>query len=363
MAASGEIQSRSLAGEVSSGGMQIQRVDLADADAVRACHAVHVAAHAVDDPEGDPPFSLALFSAHLAHGWSCDPTEVWFVPEDSPVGDGQGGGVAAFYRLMLPDLENRDRALMSLTVHPAFRRRGLGRALLRHAGRRAEANGRSVLDFNVLQGSVGEAFARRLDPEVGLVDARRFLDLRKVQASRFATLRAEAAGPAAGYSLISWTGVTPEEERGRVAGVFNAMNDAPREEGWFEDDVWDADRVRDRGDMQLRFAGNRGYSVAAVHAATGEMAALTQVFVDPADPDWGHQGLTGVTRPHRGHRLGLLTKAAMLEWLATAEPQLEHIETNNAATNSYMIAVNEALGFELATRSFQFFALPVAKAG
>jgi GNAT superfamily N-acetyltransferase len=343
--------------------MQIQRVDLADADVVRACHAVHVAARAVDDPEGDPPFSLALFSAHLAYGWSCDPTEVWFVPEDSPVGDGQGGGVAAFCRLMLPDLENRDRAFMTLTVHPAFRRRGLGRALLRHAGRRAEANGRSVLDFNVLQGSAGEAFARRLDTEVGLVDARRFLDLRKVQASRFATLRAEAAGHAAGYSLISWTGVTPEEELGRVAGVFNAMNDAPREEGWFEDDVWDAARVRDRGDMQLRFAGNRGYSVAAVHDATGEMAALTQVFVDPADPDWGHQGLTGVTRPHRGHRLGLLTKAAMLEWLATVEPQLEHIETNNAATNSYMIAVNEALGFELATRSFQFFALPVAKAG
>ena len=100
-----------------------------------------------------------------------------------------------------------------------------------------------------------------------------------------------------------------------------------------------------------------------MHDATGEMAALTQLFVDPADPDWGHQGLTGVTRPHRGHRLGLLTKAAMLEWLATAEPQLERIETNNAEANSYMIAVNEALGFELAEPGFQFFALPVAAAG
>jgi GNAT superfamily N-acetyltransferase len=342
--------------------MQIQRVDPADAGVVRACHAVHVAAHAVDDPEGDPPFSLALFSAHLAHGWSCDPTEVWCVSEDSPGGAGHRE-VAAYGRLMLPDLENRDRAFMTVTVHPAFRRRGVGRALLRHAAGRAEANGRSVLDFNVPQGSAGGAFARRLDVEVGLVDARRFLDLRKIPASRFAELRAEAAGHAAGYSLISWTGVTPAEELGRVAGVFNAMNDAPREEGWFEDDLWDADRVRDRGDMQLRFAGNRGYSVAAVHAVTGEMAALTQLFVDPADPDWGHQGLTGVTRPHRGHRLGLLTKAAMLEWMATAEPQLEHIETNNAASNSYMIAVNEALGFELMLPNFQFFSLPVAKAG
>jgi RimJ/RimL family protein N-acetyltransferase len=70
-----------------------------------------------------------------------------------------------------------------------------------------------------------------------------------------------------------------------------------------------------------------------------------------------------VTRPHRGHRLGLLTKAAMLDWLATAEPQLARVETNNAAVNSYMIAVNEALGFELAEPGFQFFALPVSQAG
>ena len=104
------------------------------------------------------------------------------------------------------------------------------------------------------------------------------------------------------------------------------MNDAPREEGWFEDDIWDADRVRTRADTRVRLAGHRGYSVAAVHDETGEMAALTQVFVDPAEPAWGHQGLTAVTRPHRGHRLGLLTKAAMLEWLATAEPRLERID-------------------------------------
>jgi RimJ/RimL family protein N-acetyltransferase len=343
--------------------MRIERVDPADADTVRACHAVHVAAHAADDPEGDPPFSLALFSALLAHGWSCDPAEAWCVPGDSPGAAGHGGPVAAFCRMLLPDLENRGRAFLAVTVHPASRRRGLGRALLRHAARRAQVGGRSDLDGSVAQGSAGEAFARRLGAVPGLVDARRFLDLRQVPASRFAELRAEAARHAAGYSLVSWTGATPEEELGRVAGVFNAMNDAPREEGLFEDDIWDAGRVRDRGDMQVRFAGNRGYSVAAVHDATGEMAALTQLFVDPADPDWGHQGLTGVTRPHRGRRLGLLTKAAMLDWMATTEPQLERIETNNAAANSYMIAVNEALGFELAEPSFQFFALQVAQAG
>ena len=340
--------------------MRIERVDPADGDVIRGCHAVHVAAHAVDDPQHEPPFSLALFTAWLARGWACDPCEAWYVPADSPGRAGPGGPVVAWYRLRLPDVENRGRASLMPVVDPAFRRRGLGRELVAHAARRAAEDGRTFLDSVTVQGSAGDAFARGLGAEPGLLDARRHLDLRNVPAGQFARLRAEAAAHAAGYSLVSWTGATPEEELGRVAGVMNAMNDAPREEGWFEDDLWDADRVRDRGDMRVRFAGNRGYSVAAVYDETGEMAALTQVFFDPAEyPAWGHQGLTGVTRPHRGHRLGLLTKAAMLDWLATAEPQLEWIETNNAEANSHMIAVNEALGYELAEPGFRYSALPV----
>ena len=67
--------------------------------------------------------------------------------------------------------------------------------------------------------------------------------------------------------------------------------------------------------------------------------------VDPADPGWGHQMFTVVTRKHRGHRLGLLMKIAMMELLATTEPQLERISTWNAEVNEHMIAVNEAIGY------------------
>ena len=97
-----------------------------------------------------------------------------------------------------------------------------------------------------------------------------------------------------------------------------------------------------------------------MHDETGEMAALTKVFIDPAEPAWGQQGITAVTRPHRGHRLGLLTKAAMLEWLTSAEPRLERIATTNAEVNAHMIAVNEALGYRLAEPGHRFFALPVS---
>ena len=170
------------------------------------------------------------------------------MPADSTaaVGLGLGQGSGLVQGRPAKDLENRDRAFVAPVVHPGRSGAGgIGRELLAHAWRRAAADGRRFLDGNAIQGSAGEAFARWLGAEPGIVDARRILDLRKVPAGRFAELRAEAATHAAGYSLIRWTGVTPETELAGVAGVFNAMNDAPREEGWFEDDIWDADRGAD----------------------------------------------------------------------------------------------------------------------
>ena len=66
--------------------------------------------------------------------------------------------------------------------------------------------------------------------------------------------------------------------------------------------------------------------------------------MDPEYPEWGTQGLTAVTRPHRGHRLGLLVKLAMLEQLAPASRRSSRIITGNTDTNQHMIAINAELG-------------------
>ena len=55
--------------------------------------------------------------------------------------------------------------------------------------------------------------------------------------------------------------------------------------------------------------------------------------------------MTAVTAPHRGHRLGLLVKAAMHQWLVDAEPGVRRVVTSNSETNGHMIAINEALGY------------------
>jgi GNAT superfamily N-acetyltransferase len=330
-------------GEVGLGeGMQIERLDLSDADAIRGCHEVHIAAQLADDPQGAPPMSARMVLAWLKYGWGCDPGEVWFVPGETP------GAVRAWYRLTLPDLENLDGAGISLFVHPAFRRRGIGSALLRHALGRATANGRTRLSGQALQDSAGDSFARHVGFTPGIVEARRALILASVPPGRIASIRAGAERPAAGYSLLSWTGPTPDEHLDRVAAAWNALNDAPRNEG-AEERKWDARRIRERDDPRLKVSGARRYTIIALHDGSGEMAALTEMHIVPEYPGWGYQGLTAVTRPHRGHRLGLLAKAAMMEWLAEAEPKLERIETGNADSNRHMIAINETLGYELAS--------------
>ena len=141
--------------------------------------------------------------------------------------------------------------------------------------------------------------------------------------------------------------------------MLNAANDMPRDEGE-EEEVWDAERVREQVDGLRARRGRHVYTIAALHAASGEMAALTDVEADQESPGWGFQLLTAVTRPHRGHRLGLLVKTAMLDWLAEAEPQLERIVTGNAAVNQYMIAINEQLGYELLEPAGQSYEIPVA---
>ncbi len=337
-----------------SRGMRIVRLDAADDDGLRACYEVHKAAQAVDDPH-EPTMSLAVYRVWLRHGWDSNPGEVWFVPGE------EAGQAIACYRLDLPDKEDKDRGFLMPTVHPAARRAGIGTELLRHAAGRAAANERTMLGGVAVQDSAGDAFARQVGAKPGLVEARRVLDLRTIPAGQFARLREEAAAKAAGYTVVTWTGPTPQEHLDRVADAFNAMNDAPRDEG-YEDSIWDAARIRERGDRILRETDVRGYTVAALDDATGELAGFTQVEVDPAHPEWGHQALTSVTKRHRGHRLGLLTKAAMLEWLATAEPQIERIVTGNAESNKYMIAVNETLGYRLFGPGWQFCEIPVRDA-
>jgi hypothetical protein len=101
--------------------------------------------------------------------------------------------------------------------------------------------------------------------------------------------------------------------------------------------------------------------VAARHDASGELGGLTQVEVGTESPEWAFQALTAVSRAHRGHRLGLRLKLAMLELLARQEPQVTHLLTGNAETNKHMISINEELGYYVVGKPARSWELPTAR--
>ena len=61
--------------------------------------------------------------------------------------------------------------------------------------------------------------------------------------------------------------------------------------------------------------------------------------------DHAWQNVTIVDPDHRGHRLGMWIKVANLRYLMAHEPAVRAIDTWNAASNTHMIAINEAVGF------------------
>lgn len=333
--------------------MHIEQLDPADAGRIRECYEVSLAAGRIDEPDG-PWFTPRLFGVSLVHGFSGEPAEVWLATT--------GGSVAGWYRLEMPTREDLDQAGLDLVVHPAGRRRGLGLALLRHAAARATAHERTVLTGGARDGSAGEAFLRSIGAKPGLADIQRVLDIGAIGAlepGRLAGLRAAAEPAASGYSLVSWTGLVPEEFIEQAAVLYAGMNDAPRDPENAEEE-WDGQRVRESVNDRRPLFGMRNYALAARHDASGELAGLTEVTVDPDDPGWGHQLVTVVIRKHRGHRLGMLLKVAMMEFLATAEPQLDRISTWNAQVNDHMIAINEAMGYQVHGRPATSARLEVA---
>jgi GNAT superfamily N-acetyltransferase len=316
--------------------VRIERFDpVAASEArLRDCLELVNSGHAVDDPNV-PPVSFRRFRGWWTRGFADIPQQIWLASDTA-------GALIGCYLLQTPVRDNRTNAFLDLIVTPAARRHGIGTALLAHAAGQAGQASRTLLMSATRVGSPGAEFAAAIGAKPELEEIRRVLDIGPELHARLPAMRAEAESHAGGYSVRQWVGMTPDDIIDSIAALNNAMADAPH--GANEEPMeWDADRVR-REDERAIADGIPCYSVAAIHDATGSAAALTQVYVDPDITGWAWQGLTAVVREHRGHRLGMLVKVAMLEWLADAEPQVRRSVTFNAAPNKHMIAVNELLG-------------------
>ncbi|MGO8960811.1 MAG: GNAT family N-acetyltransferase, partial [Streptosporangiaceae bacterium] len=206
-----------------------------DTESLRACFAMTEAAWAIDHPNV-PPWGLRSFTGKWADGFDLSPQQAWLGHDDS-------GEPVGAYLLQLPDKENLQRAYCTLIVALPRRRAGVGTALLAHCREQARKAGRTWLDGGVRDGSPGASFAAAAGASPGIAEVHRVLGIDDDLSARLANLRASAEPNAAGYGLLSWVGLTPDEHLDQVVRVRNAMAAAPRDAG-VEPHDWDADRVR-----------------------------------------------------------------------------------------------------------------------
>ena len=268
----------------------------------------------------------------------------------------RGGQVVGIASMLLFRRENRDLAQVEVRVLPAHRRHGTGTAIVEVAADVARQTGRTVLagmdevwerpDFV----DAGGPFARRLGFTPVQRNVRRRLDL-PLDPARAAALRADPRASPAGYSLLTFADRWPDEYlEDRCLLGYRMSTDVPTGEQELEAEEWDAARVRD---MEAMLAAQHRAKVttAARHNATGRLIAFTEVAIPLGAPEsvWQHDTL--VLREHRGHGLGFAVKVANLWAVMERHPAVRVINTWNAADNEHMIAVNDAMGFEVVAHS------------
>ncbi|MGS2613170.1 N-acetyltransferase family protein [Micromonospora sp. LZ34] len=322
----------------------IAPIEATDQAAIDAAYRVGAAANEADLPDF-PPFCRRRFEGSVRHPMPGN-AALWALAR-------LDGVPAGYLALDLPQLDNTDNATADLIVHPAYRRRGVGRALHEHGVRLLRERGRkrvvgmavSALPGGLSRPAAGAAFAAALGAHPALLEVRRRLDTAGLDHAGLDALLADARGRFAGYRTVQWRGSTPEEYVADIAYLDSRlMTDSPLGDLHWEAERVDAERIRGT-ERALDARGRRQYHTAVRHEESGRLVAWTLLDVG-ASADWhAFQQITIVDPGHRGHRLGLLTKIENLRHLLAHEPAVRAIDTFNAAENAHMVRINEQLGF------------------
>ncbi|MGP3971318.1 hypothetical protein [Streptomyces sp. 6N223] len=242
-----------------------------------------------------------------------------------------------------PQRHRPDIGFLRLFVAPPARRVGTGSALLRRVGLDAPSAGVSRMRSTVLAGPPGEAFARGVP---GLRVVLR-LELQEQRLDDEAVLRRcheLTADARPGYQLLRWRGRTPEPLVASFGRVMGHVRDAPGAELQLAPRAWDARGVR-AWEAEMTTGGTRLLTCAAVHAASGDVAAATVATVPSPGGPVADQHDTAVLPEHRRRGLARWIKAGQVGRLRAYFPGVRAVTTTLHQENLPMLAVNRALGY------------------
>lgn len=277
-----------------------------------------------------------------------------------------GGRIVARVFMRWITAEDAPAVAIMADVLSSHRRRGIGSALFAHQERLVAQLGRRVIQVSVIHtsteggervtastgvgdvpaGDAGVQFLLHHGYALEQVARISSLDLTDIAEALEEQRKAAQAKAGSDYRIVEWVGRTPGRWLDQKAALSTAMStDEPS--GGLETipDVWDADRVREHDDRQ-EGTGRTLYTAAAEHVPTGTLVAHTELGrLDGKDVP-AVQEDTLVLRAHRGHRLGMLLKAANAQQLLRHAPDTPSITTFNVEENEPMLRVNIEMGFK-----------------
>ncbi|HUR77525.1 MAG TPA: GNAT family N-acetyltransferase [Acidimicrobiales bacterium] len=318
--------------------MRIQEFDVqaASEDELRALYEFGLPLSLELDPE-TPPDPFELWRRQMLITSPFGETRRWVAHD--------GDAVVGYGNLQLTRTgDNTHLAEFDVEVAASHRRRGLGCEILRRIVDDAEADGRTTLVGGAPKDSVGTAFLAAVGCEPAIVDRRSRLRLAEVDPSLVEGWLADAKAKASDYSLLLFDGRVPDEHLEAMISVLEVMNDAPRENLEMDDEHETPEQFRD-GERRIAERGGVLLQLVARHDPTGEFAGFTTLSFNPLVPQVVWQWGTAVRREHRGHAIGRWLKAANLNNLREHNPSAEFVDTWNAGSNKWMLAINDDLGF------------------
>lgn len=318
----------------------IRAVDPYDDADMDAFQQVYAAAERADDPDA-PLYSRADGVAMLSSsggGFFTDGLAA-FVGEEM-VGEAMVNGAS----------DDASRlARVWIWVAPRHSRHGVGSALLARAESLAAERGRSVCQGQVRldrdRAGGNRAFAERHGYLVSHIEVERRLRL-PVDRGLLDRLAGEAAPHHTDYDIRTVAGPVPDD----LAASYVALkNQIALEIPQGDLEVEEAHDTVAELAVQDRDLADSGRTRVASYAVdrTGSVAGYTVMTVSNDDHDHVDQWGTLVDRSHRGLRLGLAVKVAASRVLSESFATKRFVTTTNAETNAPMVAINEALGFEV----------------
>jgi GNAT superfamily N-acetyltransferase len=323
--------------------MEIRRLDAEDRDEFDAFHAVMEAAE--------------RFGRPLAATWSLEEARVEFTEPDpaervDAVVAVDGGRLVGAGAAWSSVNDNLHLSYVMPWVPPPLRRRGIGSAVLSELIALCRNDNRTdlVMETAYPEDQQDDHPYRRFAEKHGFVlanrEIRRVLDL-PVDPDLLDALVAEAAARHEGYRIESFDGPVPDALLPSLCHAKNQLGvDAPTGLVEYEPETLTPDLLRHREET-MRRQGRTRISTVAIHGED-EVVAFNDLVVPSGDVPNVYQWGTLVVREHRGHRLGLAVKARGLQELARrVGPERTRVQTCNAEQNSWMVGINERLGFRI----------------